>query len=201
MSNDAKESWLKFLNPDSLKLNLIRASLYLTCWEMLKESVVDQPRGFFCMGLMEGEETISPEYAAEVLALAKDPLIASALWFRKMEAISDDDIALLRKLRSHRNEVAHRLPEFLASVKAEVKLEFFKEIFFLVQKIDKWWIQEIEIPINPEYDDRQLTQEDLDGVKSMRMVFMALLIEMANGQEDSIRRYYEEIKKAFEAKK
>ena len=199
MPNDAKDSWLKFLDPESLKRNLIRGSLYLTCYEMLKESVVEQPRAFICMGLTDDtKDEVCAEYKADVLTLAKDPLIASALWFRERGAISDDDVSMLRRLRDHRNQIAHELLRFLATVEAEVKMEFFDEIYYLVQKIDKWWIQEIEIPANSEYDNRHFTEEELDGVKSMRMFFMPLLIQLANGKEDNIRALYEEMRKARE---
>ena len=201
MADDVKDSWLKFLNPESLKQNLIRTSLYLTCWEMLKQSVVDQPRDFFSMGWTDdGKQGVSPTYQAEILTLAKDPLIASALWFRKSDAISDDDISMLRKLRDHRNEIAHELPNFLGTIDAEVNMEFFNNIYYLVQKIDKWWIQEFEITTNPEFDNRQFTQEELDAVQSARMIFMRLLIQVANGKEDDIRSLYEEMKKVAESK-
>ena len=38
----ARESWLKFLNPDSLRTNLLLASLYLSAYEILRNSIMDQ---------------------------------------------------------------------------------------------------------------------------------------------------------------
>src|SRR5882724_1228787 len=154
------ESWLKFLNPDSLKQNLIRSSLYLTCWEMLKQSVMEQARDFYTHQWKNGEPVPGPKYKTEILSLCKkDPLIASALWFRKQDAISDDDIVLLRGLRAHRNEIAHELPKFLSTAENNVAMDFFDGIFYLVQKIDKWWIREIEIPTNPEFARQTFTKE------------------------------------------
>jgi hypothetical protein len=197
MSNDANDSWLKFLNPDSLKQNLIRASLYLTCWEMLKQCLVDQVHDFYSNGWKDGKSIMSPNYEIKVLNLdKKDRLIASALWFKNQGALSDAEIATLRNLRGHRNEIAHELPKFLGTLNAEVKMEYFEEIYSFVEKLDKWWIQNIEIATNPDLENLEFTDQELDGVQSMRMVMMRLLIQLANGKEEDIRWIYEEMKKA-----
>jgi hypothetical protein len=199
MPNDASESWLKFLNPETLKGNLIRASIYLTCWEMLKNSVMDHPRDFYTDGWKDGKVILDPKYKTEVLALDNDPLIASALWFKKQGAISDDDIFLLKSFRSHRNEIAHELPKFLGTAESNIQDEFFYGMFLLVAKIDKWWIQDFEIPLNPDFDNRELSREELDGCQSMNMVLMNLLIAVADGKEVQLHRLYIEFKKHIEA--
>ena len=200
MPRDTTESWLKFLNPESLKQNLIRASIYLTCWEMLKECLLDQPRGFYSNGFEDGKWTVDSNYKTKVLSLDNDPLIASALWFRDQKALSDEDIALLLVLRTHRNEIAHELPKFLGHADSNVRLEFLNGVYHLTEKADKWWIQNIEIPTSPEFENRELTEDELNGVKSSRMILMSLLIAVANGQEDQLRWLYEEMKKKFEGK-
>jgi len=201
MSDNASENWLKLLNPESLKESLIHCSLYLTCWEMLKNSVVNHPRDFFTNTWEDGKAIPDPKYKKEVLALDDDPLIASALWFRKYDAISDDDIILLKGFRAHRNEIAHELPKFLGDTELNVQREFFNGMLYLVTKIDKWWIQNFEIPLNPNLDDRVLSKEELDGVQSMNMILMNLLIAVADGKEDQLRWLYSEMKKNVEARK
>jgi hypothetical protein len=197
MSDDTTENWLKFLNPESLKQNLIRASIYLTCWEMLKECLLDQPRGFFSHEFRDGKWIVDSNYKTKVLSLENDPLIASATWFRDQKALSDEDIALLLILRTHRNEIAHELPKILGTVESDVRLDFLNGVYYLTEKADKWWIQNIEIPTNPEFDNREFSEEELNGVKSSRMISMSLLIAVANGQEDQLRWLYEEMKKKF----
>ncbi len=174
MSNETTESWLKFLNPESLKQNLIRASIYLTCWEMLKECLLDQPRGFFLHEFRDGKWIVGSSYKTKVLSLDNDLLIASALWFRDHKALSDEDIALLRILRTHRNEIAHELTKIIGKVKSDVRMDFSDGVYHLTEKADKWWIQNIEIPISPELDNPKLTEDELNGVKSSRMILMSL---------------------------
>jgi hypothetical protein len=201
MSEDTTDSWLKFLNPESLTQNLTRAAIFITCWEMLKEAVLEQPRDFFTHEWRDGEGIPSPTYKTDVLSLSRDPLIASALWFRDQHAITDDDIQLLRVLRTHRNDIAHELPKFLGSKEFDVQLDLLNGILQLVEKIDKWWIQNIEIPTNPDFDGRELTQEVLDGVTSMRMVFINLLVSVANGDPTHLQQIYEGFKKHIEEKR
>jgi hypothetical protein len=172
-AQDTTASWLKLLNPDSLKKSLIQTSLYITCWEMLKEAIIDQPRGFYSHEWKDGDMVPSPRYATEVLSLDRNVLMASAVWFKERDAISDSDIQTIRDLRSHRNEIAHELPKFIASTDSNVQLNFLNAILYLTQKIDKWWIQNIEIPTNPDFDGRQLSEQDLNEVSSMRMMFLA----------------------------
>jgi hypothetical protein len=200
MSQDTTDSWLKFLNPESLTQNLTRAALYITCWELLKEAVLDQPRDFFTHEWRDGEGIPSPTYKTEVLSLDRDPLIASALWFRDQQAITDDDIHTLRALRTHRNDIAHELPKFLGSKEFDVRLDLLTGMFHFVEKIDKWWIQNIEIPTNPDFDHRELTQQELDAVASMRMVFMNLLVSVANGDQTHLQQIYEGFKKHIDTK-
>lgn len=198
MSDNTSDHWLKFLNPESLKGNLIRCSIFLTCWEMLKNSVINHPRDFFTDTWEDGKAIPDSKYKEEVLALDADPLIASALWFRNNNAISDDDIVLLRGFRMHRNEIAHELPKFLGDANSNVQHEFFVGMHYLVAKIDKWWIQNFEIPINPDFDNRELSKQELDGVQSMNMIMMNLLIAVADGKEDQLRWLYTEMKKKIE---
>jgi hypothetical protein len=192
MSPGTTARWLRFLNPESLKQNLIRASIYITCWELLKESVIGRPKDFFThKWSASGEGKPSPAYKTNVLSLHRDPLIASALWFRNRQAVSDGDIELLKSLKKHRNEIAHELPKFLGQADCEVRLDFLSGAFLLVEKIDKWWIQNVEIPTNPDFAARVFTDEELNNVTSARMICMNLIISVANGDEEGMRQIYE----------
>lgn len=195
MTERISENWLKFLDPESLKMSLIQTSMYLTCWEFLKQSLIEKPRDFFAHEWRDMEAIPGPGYISKVLSLDKDPLIASMLWFREHAAVTDADVTLLRELRSHRNEIAHELPKFLANVEVSVRLEYLDFILLLLNKIDSWWIREIEIPTNPDFDAGKLTEEDLAGVKSMTMLIMPMLIAVAKGKDDDLRAVYEPLER------
>jgi hypothetical protein len=196
MSSDIDASWEKFLNPESLKQHLQAGGIYLAAYEMFKNSLVGHPRDFFCNGFAEGKEKIDPKYQTEVLSLDKNHTYhASALWWKKQGVLTDDDIALSVKIREHRDEIAHDIPRFLGTANGVIRLDLLESVFVLLTKIDKWWIQQVEIPTNPDFDDRQLTEEELDGVASGNMIFLSLMIPIAFGDDSRLRAVYELWKK------
>ncbi|MEL6358184.1 MAG: hypothetical protein AAFQ37_14775 [Bacteroidota bacterium] len=48
-----RQSWEKFLNPSVVRSNLITASLFLTAYELLQDSVVARIRDFFSVDFDE----------------------------------------------------------------------------------------------------------------------------------------------------
>ena len=50
MDEKIKQSWERFLNPDSLRANLVTGSLYITAFEMLKDSIIERIRDFYSTG-------------------------------------------------------------------------------------------------------------------------------------------------------
>lgn len=193
MASDAQSlsaGWLKFLNPPTLRENLIRASLFLTAWETLKSAVVDHVKGFFAVGWDDAGEHASPEYQAKVLSLDKSPLTASLLWFKQMGAITDTDIALVDRLRQHRNELAHDLPKFLATVEYEVNVNLLRELVALVAKVDRWWIREIEMPISGDYTAEQVAAIPDSEITSGRMMLMQMLLQVATGNDPDASQWH-----------
>jgi hypothetical protein len=191
----ARESWLKFLNPESLRSNLLLASLYLAAYEILRSSLIDQIRSFFMAGWSaDSGETIDPRYETDVLNLARSPLRASALWLQQNGVIDEHDVAKLDTVREHRNVIAHDLPKFVSSIDAHVEVGLFESICGLVTKVDRWWIAEVEIPTNPDCDGREI---DFDGIQSGNMIFLRVLVEVATGRPEGAEFYYRKFQEHF----
>ncbi len=55
--NKAFPSWDKFLNPVTLKQSLVEASVFLTPYEMFRQSVIDNLRSFYSDGFKDGKFT------------------------------------------------------------------------------------------------------------------------------------------------
>ena len=194
------DAWEKFLNPQSLKQNLISASVFLVAYEMLKQALIDQLRGFFTVSMAaNGEWEIDEDYRQKVLSLDKKEMIACAKWFRDSGALNDDDLLIIKELADHRNIIAHELPAIIGSQK-EVSLIHLRCIYAITSKIDNWWIREIEIPTNPDFDHRTFSEEELSNCCSMRMMIMSLLIEIANGDDTKLSSIYEMWRKHHQTK-
>ena len=191
MKPEITASWEKFLNPESLKQQLLVGGIYLAAYEMLKSSLVEQPRDFFCFEFKNGKRSISAKYRTEVLSLDKHSYRASALWWKKQGVITDADVTLAGQIREHRDEIAHNIPKFLGTADHVIQLDLLESIFEILGKIDKWWVREVEIPSNPDFDGREFTDAELDDVMSGNMAFLSLIIPIAFGDDNRLKALYE----------
>ncbi len=137
---DVTLDWVKFLNPESLRGNLIGASLFLTAYETLKSTIINQIRNFYTNGFDENGFIIDETYKVKVLSLDKSPLRASLLWLKEHDVIKDSDLDLVDRIREHRNELAHDLGKFISDADAEINVRLLEGIYDLTSKIDRWWI-------------------------------------------------------------
>lgn len=189
---DAFQSWAKFLNPASLKSSLIVASLFLAAYETLRNSIIEHIRNLFTHGFNENGWSIDPKYQADVLSRHKSPLRASLLWFREMNVVDDSDIDLVDRIREHRNQVAHDLPKFIATIDADINVELIGAILQLVTKIDRWWVRAIEIPTNPVFDDQDVDCIPDNEITSGNMLFLQLMIQVATGEDGDTEKLYKQ---------
>jgi len=198
MSNQrekAFKSWAKLLDPQELRSNLVRASIYLTAYEFLHQALIEPLEGFFADGFDANGPTCGSNYRSKVLSLHQMPFFASAIWFRDSGALTDRDLDRIHEIRDHRNFVAHHIPEVLSSIDADVRSDLLAAIAEIVRKIDVWWIREIEIPTNPDFDDMAMDNIDMDGIFSMRMAVLDLLCQVADGNDEALRTLYEQFTK------
>ena len=193
---DPLQSWNKFLNPDSLKSNLIVASMFLAAYESLRASVIDQLKDFFCVGFDQNGFNYSPDYESKVLSKHKSPLRASLLWLKDMDVVTGSDLDRVDRIRKHRNEIAHDLPRFITESDSDVNVPLIVDICEMVAKIDQWWIREVEIPTNPDFTPEQLDSIDYAGVTSGRMMFLRMMLEIATGDDEQASSYYNAFTKA-----
>jgi len=187
--SDIVASWEKFLNPESLKQNLLQCGLYLAAFEMLKDSLVGRPRDFFSREIVADESPASPEYEQRVLALHKHAYTASALWWRNQGAISDDDLETLSRIREHRDKIAHNMPKIISTAAHNIDLDLLKAINALLGKIDNWWIQNIEAATDPDRYS-QFSEEEMAEAGSISFIFLSMMIPLVSGDDSQFRTLY-----------
>ena len=181
-SEMVQKNWDKFLNAETMRNNLTLASLFLTAFELLRGTIIDRIKSFFAQDYKDGKPVPSPEYQ-KVLSRHRSPLQASCLWLLKNDVITEGDIATVHSIRQHRNEIAHRLPNFLASAEHEIDLTLFLEIRRLLLKIERWWILEVDIPTNPDHDGEKISETDVTpGV----IIALDLVIQSAVGKQATL---------------
>lgn len=158
-----------------MRTNLLMVSLYLAAFEILKSTVTDRTENFFTFDDVNGQPQLHPKYQ-EVASLNKNPLQASLLWLKQNDAITSDDVLMFDIIRQHRNELAHQLPHFLIDTSRNIDTQNFENIRYLLRKIETWWIQQVDIPSNSDYDGIEIRDED---IQPGSVTVLDAIIEMA----------------------
>ena len=178
----AFRGWDKFLNPDVLKGNLITCSLYIATYEALRTSVIDRIKDFFTNGYGKDGPTVSQDYQDKVLSLNRSSFLASQLWLKEMGAIDADDVCSIHQILDHRNALAHDILRFLTETEVEVNINLMAEMYRIVSKIDRWWIREVDIPTNADYDGHEIADDD---ILSGTMICIQIMLHTATGEDST----------------
>lgn len=97
------------------------------------------------------------------------------------------------KERTRRNHLAHRLLGFLGREGMPQDFEkSFHEMVALLHKIELWWVKNVDIPTNPDFDGKEIKE---DEILLGRVLGLQLLCEIALGSHEQSRVYYDELRK------
>ena len=186
------ESWEKFLNPETLRGNLIGIALFISAYEMFKDKVVEKPVYFFSDTFDKDGPVTGEEYRAEVLSLSKNRLEASLLWFQQMEALDQADMDSFHRIRKHRNELTHEMVEFLSDSRKSLDVELFQSLIALLTKVEKWWFENFELGVDPDILPAGANPADVipGPVWSLQ-----LMLDIALGNEPEEGHYFNEYRK------
>lgn len=200
MEVEVKQQWMNVLDPVRLKPNLELISLYITLYEMLEDTIIQKPRDFYTLI----DEVDEAGYKAHVLDLyepekcplirrSSKVLISSLLWWNSLEAISEEDIEVFSHCKERRNALTHEMLKIIAGGLDEGFYEDFNRMYALFCKIERWWILEYELPLNPDFDncDKEI---DEDGVMSGNMIVLSAMMDIVNTGSNKL---YEEVCKKW----
>lgn len=187
MSDDIWKSWNRFLKPENLKANLIILSLFITSYEILKDSIISRIRNFYTNGFNEKGWIVDKEYQIEVKNLNKSLLYASLEWLKNMKVIDDNDIEEFNEIKKCRNELAHEIVNFITKGSNINPLPLFPKMINLLDKIEKWWILNVEIELNSNLNDKEIDEK---GIIPGPIIMLRVLMDIALGNEEESRFYY-----------
>lgn len=190
---DTVDQWEAFLNPNIIRPKLISAGLFLVGHEMLLDSIKRHPLSFFANTWTAKGPQQSAKYEEEVLARdpkgKNDAKRGSIAWLRMMDVLSADDEADIKKVDDARNELAHEMTAMVSGSKPPNFAEHFETLMALVQTIEKWWIINVELPTNPDFDGQEI---DEDGIVSGPSWIMQMLGQVALGEGEEAWSLYRE---------
>jgi hypothetical protein len=188
MDEKVRASWERALHPETLKSNIITASIFSMAFEMLKSSIVEKIESFFINGFDENGMIISPEYKKKVLSLNRSPLYASLKWLQDVGAIDGKDLEIFEHMKRCRNTLTHEMLAFASSGVDFDVAAAFEEMVGLLRKIEIWWFENLEMAIDPEAYSDDL---DLEHVIPGPVWSLQMLIDVALGPEEEARKYYD----------
>jgi len=197
MTEKVDQDWKKFFNPKEIKKNLIDASLFLSFYEILNNEVVERIFSVYSNNYRDGKWIASEEYKKEIIGRKiygtknKDTniFLSSCQWLVDNSVISQNEYDQIVKIKEHRNRIAHDLTKFLFDSECIIDKELFNQMKVLTIKIEKWWILEFEIPINPEFDGQDI---DTENIISVQQFILDYILNIATTDIDELER---EIKK------
>ncbi|OJB50044.1 hypothetical protein BGV60_12960 [Burkholderia ubonensis] len=168
---------------------LISVSLYITAFELLKESVVGRIRDFYNIGLCHGDDNVSDEYRENVLARNKSALYASLDWLLEHQAIDDTDIGSFERIKLTRNKLAHELPSIVIGGENIDHVAIFQDLATLLRKVEIWWVVNVEIPTNPDFDGQEVDQAEITPGP---VLMLQMMLEVLSGNEELLKHYQKE---------
>lgn len=169
----------KAMKPFRIRKLIKDAAVYSLTYETLEDIIITRIRDFYSTGYENGHEIISESYHSEVLEKdsKKKPLNASILWLSENGVIDEIDIGRFWNCREHRNQIVHELSGKLLDLDYKLPVEEINEMIALVEKIERWWILNVEIPTNPDPIEGEIDEE---GVKSGLMLLVNFLKDFSS---------------------
>ncbi|WP_338723751.1 HepT-like ribonuclease domain-containing protein [Pseudomonas tolaasii] len=180
------ERWERFLDPEVVKPSLFLATMFITAFEILKNSAIDRLRNFYTNSWDENGPIISPDYQNRVLYRNKSTLYASFDWLQESGAIDSEDLERYEKLKRTRNLLAHQLFEVVTGQIESNHEAHFEELLELLRKIEVWWVVNLEISTNPDFDGQEV---DEASIVPGSILSLQMLIEVASGNTELLEHW------------
>lgn len=183
-----KEEFLQNISDkDTIQNHLTFMALYIALYENFKATFVENVKSFLCdLGIKDGELNYreTPLYREKVKNRHKNILIATMLWLQDEGAMSAQDYSDFLKIRSIRNNYAHEMPRLIIEGVPQDDIQWFFKLLELYEKLDKWWIDEIEIPASGEFLPGTYDENDVENLmlSAFKCVIASLYLDRGSSE-------------------
>lgn len=62
----------------------------------------------------------------------------------------------------------------------------FEGLVSLLKKIEVWWVVNVEIPVNSDFDGKEIDEE---GVVPGPVLILQMMLEVASGNDELVKQY------------
>jgi hypothetical protein len=194
MDNNLRKQWERFLTPEILRSNLIMASLYIVVFERLKNAIIERIYDFYTTGFDEDGDIVDPDYETKVLSRNSSPVYASLDWLLENNAISSHDIDLFDQIKKLRNSIAHEIDKMMIDGLPTELPESFNDMANLLDKIENWWIVNVEIPTDPDFARGDI-EKDEDRIIPGSIASLKMMVDIALGTDEEAEYYINEFRR------
>jgi hypothetical protein len=148
----------------------------------------------------EIQAVLGPGYAQKVRALyPKDEFHACCLWFQNSDALTAEDLNRIAAIRKHRNYIAHEITKIIGGTGSGVDSQKVEDLVALVKKVDLWWIKEVELPTNPDFDAEKIDAINWKETIGGNTLVLSLLLSIFEGDDAYLRNLHRQFTEAWEA--
>ena len=184
------------LDKNSLRGNIIRSSLFVLLFEVLKNFIIDHPRGLYCIDTfeMKDEKFIYKEnekYKQRVRALDSKIFPASVRWFQNHDALTEEEVSVIFKAEQRRNVFVHEIMKVLTEGCTEEDTLLFSDLASIYRKLDSWWIFNVEFDPDDVPNSEDVTQ---DTCCSMSAFLLQIIKDIALGNDEPYSGWMEQIR-------
>ncbi|MBY8872012.1 hypothetical protein K7640_09180 [Micromonospora sp. PLK6-60] len=164
------------LEPWRIRATLSFAGLYQITHELIKETVIDDVRGFYLIGFDESGYTYDEQrYEAQVLR--RDPkrrkMRASLLWLVESGAITLQQADRLDEIYAHRHDLTHELGKYIVDPEFEPDMQLFSDAVQILQDIRRYWTRvEMDLGTYEAYGE-----VDVDDITPGPILLLQLCID------------------------
>jgi hypothetical protein len=153
------------LQPEAMRRSLLRASLLITAFEVLQDSILDQVERFLTTAPTDDRrwrELCSRQHALSKAAGQKGPdrLRAALLWLVEMDGLTQAEADRVVELRNLRNKVVHELGNYVADPNYEIRPDEIGGAQTLLRRVSLFWAR-IEIELSDEWVGVEVKDEDI----------------------------------------
>jgi hypothetical protein len=137
---------------------------------------------------------MTQKYNDDVLAKDKSLTYASLKWLKEAEAITDEDVETFTKVKEYRNLLAHEIARMLTDGLPQDFAGRFNAMIALLDKIEKWWIVNFDIPVNPELTE-PIDEIDIEEIVPGPIAGLKMMIDVALGSDETAHYYINALRK------
>lgn len=149
----------------------MRASCFVTAYELIKADIVDSVHDFLCPHFDEDNTQHNADYQ-RVLSQEKGGRYEKSLcWLVEAGALTSAQADLLGEIKQHRNQVTHELPNLLLNPDLDVRIDLLDAALDCLRSLGYFW-GSITMASDAQWDHVEVDPNDVTSGAYLLMKYL-----------------------------